>query len=233
MFLRPSLSYFCIFSEGFSRGFMLQCSRHTILIILIQCLRKNKKKCSRNRMSHKCWKQILQESLSKPFLIIIFTHFETLLLVIVFTLIVQLSVIIREYPNVLNLFLTSKSIFFVVWEWFIYKYWVLIAKCKIFSAFFFQLIFVSKRASRDGLSLNSTIMSLFFVLCDTSILDFFISVDVMWHRLYTISMQLSSCATGIPEISSISPHPYCSSWFLLTFSSFMLFCSSRNVVYYV
>ena len=164
MFLRPSLSYFCIFSEGFSRGFMLQCSRHTILIILIQCLRKNKKKCGRNRMSHKCWKQILQESLSKPFLIIIFTHFETLLLVIVFTLIVQLSVIIREYPNVLNLFLTSKSIFFVVWEWFIYKYWVLIAKCKIFSAFFFQLIFVSKRASRDGLSLNSTIMSLFFVL---------------------------------------------------------------------
>ena len=61
-------------------------------------------------------------------------------------------------------------------------------------------------------------MSPFFVLCDTSILDFLILVDVIWHSLYTISEQFSSCATGIPEISSISLLPYCSSWFLLTFS---------------
>ena len=43
--------------------------------------------------------------------LLLFSPILRLLLVIVFTLIVQLSVIIREYPNVLNLFLTSKSIF--------------------------------------------------------------------------------------------------------------------------
>ena len=76
------------------------------------------------------------------------------------------------------------------------------------------------RASCDGLSLNFTIVSPFFVLCDTSVVVFLISVDVIWQSLYTILLQFSSCATDIPEISSMSLLPYCSGWFLLTFTSF-------------
>ena len=44
-------------------------------------------------------------------------------------------------------------------------------------------------------------------------------MDVTWHSFYTILVQFSSCSSGIPEISSISLLPCCSSWFLLTFSS--------------
>ena len=75
------------------------------------CVCQNKKKCSRNKISNKCKKQIPQESLSKSFLNIIFTHFETPALLMVFTLIVPFSMMIREYPNALHLFLTSKRNF--------------------------------------------------------------------------------------------------------------------------
>ena len=114
-------------------------------------------------------KQILQESLSRSFLVIIFTHLETPSLLMVFTLIVPLSVMMWEYPNVLHLFLTSKRNFLV---------------------------------SKESDS---------FINIEFSLLNH-------WHSLYTISEQFSSCATGIPEISSISLLPYCSSWFFLTFS---------------
>ena len=73
-------------------------------------------KCSKNRTSNKCKKQILQESLSRSFLVIIFTHFETPSLLMVFTLIVPLSVMMREYPNVLHLLLALKGHFLVLKE---------------------------------------------------------------------------------------------------------------------
>ena len=118
-------------------------------------------------------KQILQESLSRSFLVIIFTHFETPLLLMVFTLIVPLSVMMREDPNVQHLFLTSKRKFlrskesdsFINIEFSLLnpRYLVL---------FSFRLYMLADRASCNGLSLNFTIMSPFFFLCDTSILVF-------------------------------------------------------------
>ena len=59
---------------------------------------------------------------------------------------------------------------------------------------------------------------------------FLISVDVTWHSFYTILVQFSSCSSGIPEISSISLLPCCSSWFLLTFSSSNSSWSSFSVL---
>ena len=135
---------------------MYKVSRHVVL------------KCSKiEHQTNVYKKQILQESLSRSFFVIIFTHFETLLMV--FTLIVPLSVMMREYPNVLHLFLTSKRNFLV---------------------------------SKESDS---------FINIEFSLLNH-------WHSLYVISEQFSSCATGIPEISSISLLPYCSSWFFLTVS---------------
>ena len=97
--------------------------------------------------------------------------------------------------------------------------------------FSFRLYFLANRASREGLSLNCTIISPCFVLCDTSILVFLISVDVIWHSFYTILVKLSFCATGIPEICSISLLPYCSSWFFLTFSVLTLHKRLFNVLF--
>ena len=165
-------------------------------------------------MPDKCKKQILLESLSKSFLVIIFTHFETPSLPMVFTLIVSLSVMIREYPNALHLFLTSKRNFSVLNESDSFAntgFSLLNPRSLVF--FSFRLYLLAYRASRGSLSLNFTMDNY------TSILDFLISADVIWHRLYTISVQFSSGATGIAEISSISLLPYCSSWFLLIFSS--------------
>ena len=159
-------------------------------------------------MSNKCRKQILQESLSRSFLVNIFTRFETPSLLMVFTLTVPLSVMIREYINVLHLFLTSKRNFFEPNESdsFINIEFSLLNPRSLV-VFSFRLYLFANRTSGDDLSLNLTIMSPFLVLCDTSILDFLISVDVL------------SCATGFPEISSIYLLPYCSRWFLLTLSS--------------
>ena len=134
--------------------------------------------CGKDRTSNKYKKQILQESLSRSFLVIIFTHFETLLMV--FTLIVPLSVMMREYPNVLHLFLTSKRNFLVSKEsdsFINIEFSLLNPRSLVL--FSFRLYLLTNRASRDGLSLNFTIMSPFFVLCDTSILFFLISVDVI------------------------------------------------------
>ena len=114
-------------------------------------------KCSKvERQTNVYKKQILQESLSRSFLVIIFTHLETPSLLMVFTLIVPLSVMMREDPNVLHLFLTSKRNFLVSKESDSFIIFTneslsfdtekfLFAKSKIFSAFFFfQVIFVSK-----------------------------------------------------------------------------------------
>ena len=136
-------------------------------------------------MSNKCKKQILQESLSRSFLVIIFTHFETPSLLMVFTLIVPLLVMIPEYPNVLYLFLMSKRSFLVLKESdsFINTEFSLL-NLRSLVLFSFRLYLLANRASHDGLSLNFTMMSPFFVLCDTLILDF-LSVDVIWHIVCT------------------------------------------------
>ena len=89
----------------------------------------------------------------------------------VFTLIVPLSVMMQEYPNVLHLFLTSKRNFFVSKKsnsFINIEFSLLNARSLVL-----RLYFLANRASCDGLSLNFTIMSPFFVLYDTSILDFF------------------------------------------------------------
>ena len=125
----------------------------------------------------------------------------------------------REYVTVLHLFLTSKKNFFVLKEndsFINIEFSLLNPRSLVL--FSFRLYLLAKRASHDGLSLNFTITSPFFVLCDTSILVFLKLVDGIWHSLYMILVQFSSCATDILEISRICLLPYCSSWFHLTFS---------------
>ena len=131
-------------------------------------------KCSKvERQTNVYKKQILQESLSRSFLVIIFTHLETPSLLMVFTLIVPLSVMMREYPNVLHLFLTSKRNFLVSKEsdsFINIEFSLLNPRSLVL--FSFRLYLLANRASHDGLSLNFTIMSPFFVLCDASIYFF-------------------------------------------------------------
>ena len=152
-------------------------------------------------MSNKCKKQIIQESLSRSFLIIVFAHFETPSLLMVFTLVVPLFVMFREYPNVLHLFLSSNRNFLLSKgsDSFINIEFSLL-NTRSLVLFSFRLYLLANRASRNGLSLNFTTMSPFFVLCDISILVFLIYVDVIWHILHTISVQFSLCVTGVPEI---------------------------------
>ena len=149
-------------------------------------------KCSKvERQTNVYKKQILQESLSRSFFVIIFTHFETLLMV--FTLIVPLSVMMREYPNVLHLFLTSKRNFLVSKEsdsFINIEFSLLNPRSLVFLSF--RLYLLAKRASHDSLSINFTMMSPFFVLCDTSILVFLISLDVFgtFHTEYRCSSHI-------------------------------------------
>ena len=80
----------------------------------------------------------------------------------------------QEYPNVLHLFLMSKRNLLVSKESdsFINIDFSLLNPRSLV-LFSFRLYLLENRASHDGLSLNFTVMSQFFVLCDTSILFFF------------------------------------------------------------
>ena len=142
-------------------------------------------------MSNKCKKQVLQESFSRSFLVIIFIHFQTPSLLMVFTLIVLLSVMIQEYP-VLHLFLMSKrNLLLKESDSFINtEFSLLNPRSLVFLSF--RLYLLAKRASHDSLSINFTMMSPFFVLCDTSILVFLISLDVFgtFHTEYRCSSHI-------------------------------------------
>ena len=143
-------------------------------------------------MSNKCKKQVLQESFSRSFLVIIFIHFQTPSLLMVFTLIVLLSVMIQEYPNVLHLFLMSKrNLLLKESDSFINtEFSLLNPRSLVFLSF--RLYLLAKRASHDSLSINFTMMSPFFVLCNTSILVFLISLDVFgtFHTEYRCSSHI-------------------------------------------
>ena len=85
--------------------------------------------------------------------------------------------------------------------------------------FSFRLYLLVDRASCDGLSLNFTIMSPFFVQCNTLILGFLI----LWMSFGTSCTQYRCSSHLAPRVfqgfQAFSLLPYYSSWFLLIFSS--------------
>ena len=72
--------------------------------------------CSKDRTSNKYKKQILQESLFRSSLVIIFTHFETPSLLMVFTLIVSLSVLMPVSKVVIYIYLNNHLQVKVRWD---------------------------------------------------------------------------------------------------------------------
>ena len=118
----------------------------------------------------------------------------------VFSLIVPLPVMMQEYSNVLHLFLMSKRNFFVSKESdsFINIEFLLL-NSRPLVLFSFRLYLLANRASHDGLSLNFTIISPFFVLCDTSILVFLISVDLFG----TVCTQYWCSSHLVPQVPSL------------------------------
>ena len=157
-------------------------------------------------MSNKFKKQIPQESFSRSFLVIIFTHFQTPSLLMVFTLIVLLSMMIQEYPNVLHLFLMSKrNLLLKESDSFINtEFSLLNPRSVVFLSF--RLYLLANRASHDSLSINFTMMSPFFVLCDTSILVFLILWMYLAHFIQNIGAVLRLCQRYSRDFKHL-PHP--------------------------
>ena len=112
----------------------------------------------------------------------------------VFSLIVPLPVMMQEYSNVLHLFLMSKRNFFVSKESdsFINIEFLLL-NSRPLVLFSFRLYLLANRASHDGLSLNFTIISPFFVVWYFNLSFFDICGPYLAQFVHNIGVVLILC----------------------------------------